>query len=64
MSGILEVFACVEAAVLVVGLLCVIFMQEIAKLVGLAVWTYGTLVVVVLFLLTTFAHDHIHLGVH
>lgn len=58
------VYGSLEALVLLVGLLYLVFAPEIAKLVGLAVWTYGTVVLFVLFLLTVFVHDHVHFGVH
>lgn len=64
MSTIAEVFLGLEAAVLLVGLLYMVFAQEIVKLVGLWLWFVGTPVVFVLFLIVSFIHDHLTFGVH
>jgi len=58
------VFGSLEALVLLAGLLYLVFGQEIVKLVGLAIWTRGTAVLFVLYLIAVFVHDHVRFGVH
>lgn len=63
MSTIAEVFGALEVAVLLVGLLVILFAQEMAKLMGFAVIARGTVMVAVLFLAVSFFHDHVHVSI-
>lgn len=60
MITIVEVFGCIELAIIVFGI-ALTFLPEMASLIGCAVLAYGTGINALAFLVTTVVHDHIHM---